>query len=101
MAMYLGETIRITAVAKDPDTLDPLEPMPSRAFVDLWAPGVDRRVQSPTIATIEMLRDETAQRFYVDINTTSQAWRQGVWTYRVTAADTYRTIEYGQFKMEV
>lgn len=97
MAIYLSETIRVTAVPRDPDSLDPLDPLPSRAYVDFWAPGVDRRIQAPTIANLEMTRDEAGQRFFLDVTTDTQEWRAGNWVYRVTAADTYRSIEYGQF----
>lgn len=100
MAIYAGETIRIVAIPRDPDTLDPLDPLPSRATVDLWGPGIDRRTQAPTIPNVEMVRDEVGQRFYVDLDTSSQAWRPGTWVYRVKAADFYTTIEYGSFQME-
>lgn len=100
MALYRGETVRVVAVPKDPDTLDPLDPLPARAWVDLWRPGVDRTQQVPTIPNVEMTRDEENQRFYADLDTNGQQWMPGTWTYRVTAKDYYTSIEIGQFRLE-
>lgn len=105
MVLYLGETLRITAVAVDPDTNRPLDPPPASALVDFWEPGLDP-VESlddrgtPTFSDIAMTYNSTEQRFELFQDTTG--WPvKGEWTYRVRVVDTYTNFEFGSFVMRL
>ena len=102
MALYLGEAVRIRATATDPDTGLALDPAPTSASVDFWAPGVDRKTEDPTIPGVAMSYRSEKSDFVLYQSTEGDPWVVGKWTYRVTVVgESYSNFEYDNFKLNL
>lgn len=102
MALFLGEAVRIKAKATDPETGLSLDPAPSTATVDFWAPGLDRKVDDPTIAAVPMTYRSVTDDFILYQPTQGGSWAAGKWHYRVTVTgDVYTNWEYSAFTLKV
>lgn len=106
MALYVGEAVRIRALAVDPETDQPLDPPPLQAFVEFWGPGRnpvrDESVRdSPDIDDQLMTYRAETNDFILFQLTEGDPWEPGKWTYRVTiVGSTYRNWEYGTFSLK-
>lgn len=104
MALYVGEAVRIRASALDPETKEALDPPPSSARVDFWAPGKnpsrDPLVRpDPDQGPVSMAYIVEQQAFVTFVLTTG--WEPGRWSYRVTVVgDRYENWEFGTFKLK-
>lgn len=101
MALYLGEAVRIRAAATDPETKAPLDPPPTSAVVDFWAPGQNSRTDTPTISGVAMTYRADKQDFVLYQATSGTEWVVGKWTYKVTiTGDAYTNWEYANFALK-
>lgn len=101
MTLYLGEAVRILAVPTDPETGLPLNPPPTGATVDFWAPGLDRKVDAPTISAVPMTFRSATGDFILFQDTAGANWVLGKWVYRVTVQGaTFRNFEYASFSLK-
>lgn len=100
MALYVGETVRVRAHALDPETGERLDPAPTEAFVDFWAPEVERG-DAPTLGNRQMAYREATNDFVLNETTNpNSGWVPGKWTYRVTVVgQVFTNWEYGSFKL--
>lgn len=102
MALYLGEAVRIRATATDPDTGSLLDPPPTSAHVDFWAPGVDRKTNAPTISGQAMSYRSAENDFVLYQDTQGTPWVAGKWVYRVTVVgDSFSNFEYDSFRLSI
>ena len=100
MTLYVGDALRIVVSATDPETGLPLDPPPTSAHVDFWAPGVDRKTNPPTTPDVAMTYRGASSDFVLFQDTTGFA--PGKWTFRVTViGSTYSNFEYSTFKLSV
>lgn len=101
MVLYVGDSLRIVVGTTDPESGLPLDPQPVSAFVDFWAPGVDRKTSSPTLSAIAMTYRSPTQDFVLYQSTGGATpWTAGKWTFRVTVTgSTYENHEYSTFKL--
>lgn len=101
MALYLGEAVRIRASATDPESGAALDPPPTSAAVDFWAPGVDRKEAEPTIPGVAMTYRTEQNDFVLFQATAGPSWTVGKWTYRVTVqGEAFSNWEYGTFALK-
>ena len=101
MALFLGEAVRIKAKATDPETGEALDPAPTSAVVDFWAPGLDRKVDDPTIEGVTMTYRPTTDDFILYQSTDGAPWVIGKWTYKVTMTGAvFVNWEYSNFTLK-
>lgn len=101
MALFLGEAVRIKAKATDPETGEALDPPPTSATVDFWAPGLDRKVDPPTIAAQAMTYRPATDDFILFQPTYGSPWVTGKWTYKVTmTGSVYVNWEFSNFTLK-
>jgi hypothetical protein len=106
MALYVGEAVRIRASAVDPETKAPLDPPPTSAKVDFWAPGKnpakDATVRSAPDVPNKPMEYRSATGDYVLYQETSgDPWVAGKWAYRVTiVGESYTNWEFGSFVLK-
>lgn len=105
MALYVGEAVRIRAVANDPDTGEVLDPPPSAVYVELWKPernpASDPSVRAtPDVPRVDMDYRADENDFIVFVSTEGTPWEPGRWSFRVTIeGDDYTNWEYGSFRL--
>lgn len=98
MTLYVGDALRIVVSATDPETSLPLDPAPTGAEVDFWAPGVNRKTDAPTTPDVAMTWRPATSDFVLFQDTTGFA--PGKWTFRVTVTgSTYSNFEYSTFRL--
>lgn len=97
MTMYVGDTLMVRTEAKDPYTNEHLDPMPLKAMVSFWAPGVNRRTELPSYGPFEMQRLVERKIFlhYQD----TEDWAPGEWTYGILIEDVVKNREYSSFTL--
>lgn len=101
MALYLGEAVRIKAKATDPETGLALDPAPISATVDFWAPGLDKKVDPPTVADVAMTYRSGSEDFILFQSTDGAPWVAGKWNYKVTVTGAlYTNWEYANFTLK-
>lgn len=107
MALYVGEAVRISAEALDPDGRSPLDPPPLSAHVEFWAPGRnpvrDPDVRgTPDVAAQPLTRDDVTGVWALYQSTDGAPWVAGKWTYRVTVVGSaYENWEYASFSLKL
>lgn len=106
MVLYVGEAVRIRVSALDPETGNPLDPPPTSAKVDFWAPGRnpirDASVRgTPDVPNVAMAYRTATTDYVVFQPTSGNPWVAGKWTYRVTVVgNSYSNWEYATFVLK-
>lgn len=106
MVLYVGEAVRIRVSALDPETNLVLDPPPTSAKVDFWAPGRnpirDPAVRAtPDVPNAAMTYRATEGDFVLFQPTSGTPWTAGKWTYQVTVVgSSYSNWEYATFVLK-
>lgn len=106
MVLYVGEAVRIRVSALDPETGLSLDPPPTSASIDFWAPGRnpirDPAVRgTPDVPHVAMTFRSTTDDYVLFQPTSGSPWVAGKWTYRVTVVGaSYSNWEYATFVLK-